>query len=69
MIIYCGFCKHTTDFLNHASFFFSVENTPYIYTMNLSYFSGTGDEVSNLISYYLTFFTLYISFSVAVPIF
>lgn len=34
------------------------------HTMNLSYFRGTEDEVSNLISYDLNFFTLYISFLV-----
>lgn len=36
--------------------------------MNLSYFSGIGDEVSDLISFYLNF-TLSMSFLVAPPIF
>lgn len=42
-----------------------VLKVPCTHTMNLSYFSGTEDEVSNLISYYLNFFTLYVSILVA----
>lgn len=36
--------------------------------MYLSYFSRTRDEISNLISYYLNFFTLHLSFLVVSPI-
>lgn len=64
MIIYCGFCKCTVDFKNmHLSSLILK-----VLHMNLSYFSGTGDEVSELISYYLNF-TLSISFLVGPPIF